>query len=97
MGKALVIGVVVIIVVAIGAWFTWKTFTFRPPVGDMNVKRERELWRITERAAGILVNLGPKFEIEDSDLLSEDSKEAIQVWLSEYYQFQDKIQKEINA
>lgn len=97
MGKALAIGAVVIIVVAIAAWWAWKMFTFKPPVGDLNIKRERELWHITERASKIMLNLGPKYEIEDSDLLSEDSKQAIRVWMADYYQFQEKIEKEINA
>lgn len=97
MAKTL-IGLAAFLAIAVaGLWVWWKTFTYRPPKGDMDRKEEVELWRLAERANRIMANLGPKYEIEDSDILSKNSQDLISEWRREFDHFTEKRQKEISA
>jgi len=97
MGKALAIGAVVIILALILAWFSWKALTFRPPAGDLDRKRERQLWNLAEEASQIMLNLGVKYQIEDSDYLTQESQSKVNAWVDRYHKFTDQIQKELHA
>lgn len=98
MGKAIVIGVVVIILAGLACWYAYRALTYRPPVGDMTRDQERELWQLAEEAQYVMAGLGSKANIdEDFDILSKDSEQLINNWLRKYRSWNQKTRREINA
>lgn len=98
MGKAIVIGLVVLLLAGILCWWGYKTLTYRAPVGDMDRKRERELWQLAEEAQYVMAGLGSTvYNIGDFDILSKESEELINNWLRKYRSWNEKTRKEINA
>jgi hypothetical protein len=93
MGKAAVIGAVVVIMMIIGTYLILKIHT-RGVVGDLNRKQEREMRQLLTEAAHVMAGLGVGITIEDTDVISDRSRRAIDRWAQRYNHYQ---QKEINA
>lgn len=93
MGRALVVGgVIVIIAVLITVVVLYLQ---REPVkGDLTRKEEREMRQLLNRASRIMLEAGPAMSIEDSDVLSPRTATAIDAWLRDH---NNLIRNEIDA
>lgn len=98
MGKAIVVGVVLVILAGLLCWFSYRALTYRAPVGDMDRKKERELWQLAEEAQYVMAGLGTTANnMGDFDILSQDSQQLINNWLRKYRSWNEKTRKEINV
>jgi hypothetical protein len=94
MGKAIVVSIMVVIVIAITAFVVRKSLKEANQVGDWNLKQEREARQLLTEAAHVMRGIGPGLEIHDSDVISDRSRRAINNWLTRY---ETNKTKEINA
>lgn len=83
MGKAIVVGTVIVValLIAAGVWIWTKRHDFK---GDLSQGEEKYMRKLVSEAAMIFVNMGPQVGIDDSDFLSYRSKQAIKAWMDEY-------------
>jgi hypothetical protein len=96
MGKAIVVSLALVICIGIIAFVVRRSLREASQVGDLNLKQEREIRALLDEAAGVMHKLGPAYEIEESDVLSERSKVSVDKWLRKHSQFLSR-DKEINA
>jgi hypothetical protein len=96
MGKAIVVSLTMVIIIGIIAYVIRRTMREANQVGDLNLKQERQLRALLDEAAGVMHRLGPAYEIEDSDVLSKQSKVSVDSWLRSYNDYLSS-NKEINA
>ena len=94
MGKAIVSGMVLIILVSIVAFVVRRSLREAAQVGDLNLKQERALRNLVADACKVMAGLGVAASIEDSDVISERSRTAINDWVRRYNRYQNE---EINA
>lgn len=91
MGKAIVIGVVIIVLALILAglalWFGRQEVKVRTALTPRQERQQREL---LDRAATVLRDAGAARTIEDSDILSHRTMKARDQWLDRYNQFTNK-------
>lgn len=83
MGKAIVVGTVIVValLIAAGVWIWTKRHDFK---GDLSQGEEKYMRELVSEAAMIFTSLGPQIGIEESDFLSLRSKQAITVWMGKY-------------
>ena len=86
MGKAIIVGAVIVLVLLIlaGVWIWTKRHDFK---GDLSQSEERHMRELVSDAAMIFVNMGSTaigYELDDADFLSNRSKNAIKVWMDKY-------------
>lgn len=95
MGKLIVSGAVIIILalIVVGYAMYHRRNTVQVK-GDLNQKEEREMRKLLDRAARIMLTTGPANTIEDSDVLSTRTADAMDSWLRDHNEF---MRKEINA
>ena len=97
MGKAIVISIALILLaISFSLTIRWY-FKEANKVGDLNLKQEREMRHLIEGANRVLTNLGSAYAIEDTDVLSGRSQQAVNQWISDYETWTHNNQKEINA
>ena len=93
MGKAAFIGAAVVVIATIVAlvilWLNRKD-----PVGDLNRKQEQEMRQLLNEAAHVMRGIGPGIHLDESDVLSDRSRRAVNNWLNRY---EDNKVREINA
>jgi hypothetical protein len=85
MGKAIVIGAVLVVALLIiaGVWI-WTRRHDDGVKGDLGVGAERHMRELVNEAAVIMTNLGPQLGIDDSDFLSYHSKQKIADWMKKF-------------
>lgn len=92
MGKAIVVGVtLVLLVLIVGLVVMW--FRRQDDDGDLDKKQEKRLQHQLDAAARIMSDAGVAAQIEDCDYLSERTQRAIDTWLAAY----EKTREELNA
>lgn len=97
MGKAIVVSLTIVIITVAVIWAIRRSWSDAHQVGDLNLKQERDLRRMVHNAAEVMRRLeASRNDINDFDLLSDESRENVAQWLRDYAVFQDK-NKEINA
>jgi len=85
MGRAIVEGLVILLALAIIGIILLRVLRHKDGVkGDLNLREERKMQRLVIEAAMIFSDLGPKAGIDDSDFLSHESKQKIEVWMDKY-------------
>lgn len=85
MGRAIVIGTVIVValMIAAGVWM-WTKRHDDGVKGDLGRGEEREMRELIGQAAMIFMELGPKAGLDDSDFLSEYSKKKIRAWITDF-------------
>lgn len=97
MGRAIAviaIALAIVAVVAIIAYVVRRSLREANEVGDLTLKQERHLRRLADDAALVMRGLGASYHIDETDVLSERSRETVDDWLRRYDTY---YQKEINA
>lgn len=96
MGKAIVIGSVIIILalLAVGYAIYLHMSGDNDTDGGLNLKEQRELRQLVDKAARIMLQAGTANTIEDSDVLSHRTATAMDAWLHAHNEF---MRKDINA
>lgn len=94
MGKAIVVSLTLIIIIAIVAFLIRLSMREATQIGDLNLKQEREMRALLRDAYVIMGGLGPAMDIEDSDILSDRSRVAVDGWLKKHSDYREK---ELNA
>lgn len=95
MGKAIVIGSVIIILALLAVGYAmYHNRKTEQVKGDLTSKEEREMRKLLDRAARIMLTTGPANTIEDSDVLSPRTADAMDSWLRDHNEL---MRKEINA
>ena len=97
MGKAIVVGVTLVVLVTIILAFSVKWSRDARKIGDLNRKQEAELRKLTMSAAAIFHGLGYTDDVQTMDILSERSTLKINNWLKEFETVQIRLRKEIDA
>jgi hypothetical protein len=97
MGKAIAVSLAVVLIVGIIA-LTVYLLNRKPKQGDLSRRQEYELQKMVHRAAGVMRHLGyvPDGHIDDSDILSQRSKDNVSKWLSDYENYNWE-RRELNA
>lgn len=92
MGKAIVVGVTLlllaIVVAVVVMWFRHKDDD-----GNLSTRQEKRLQLQLDAAARIMYESGTSDQLDDSDFLSERTKAAMDQWLKDY----GNMRKELNA
>lgn len=96
MGRAIVASIMMVLIIAIIGFVVLRAQRTSKQVGDLNLKQEKDLHQMVRKAADVMRELGPGYGLEDLDVLSTRSQEAIDQWLRDYAVFIDR-NKEINA
>lgn len=96
MGRAIAISVAMVLIITIIAFASLRLQRINKQVGDLNLKQERDLHRMVRSAAEVMRGLGANRDLNDLDVLSDRSSEAVDQWLRDYAVFADR-NKEINA
>lgn len=96
MGRAIVIGIVLVVIAGIVTFLILRAQAVSRQVGDLNRKQERDLRQMVYNAAEVMRGLGANRDLNDLDVLSDRSSEAVDQWLRDYAVFTDR-NKEINA
>lgn len=96
MGRAIAISVAMVLIITIIAFASLRLQRINKQVGDLNLKQERDLHRMVRSAAEVMRGLGANRDLNDLDVLSDRSSEAVDQWLRDYAVFTDR-NKEINA
>lgn len=94
MGKALAISITIILLVLIGVVFAawWRKRDDRTRfIGDLSGEQEQRLRELNQAAADIFRQLGPSYDIVDTDLLSDRSQAMVNAWLKENYELRKEI------
>lgn len=94
MGKAIIVSVTILIIFLTVTVVLYRAQARSKTVGDLNQKQERELRRLLSEASHVMRGIGVGVHIDDSDVVSDRSRRAIENWLVRYEDYQ---QKEINA
>lgn len=85
LGKAIVTGIVIIVVLLIlaGVWIWTKRHDFK---GDLSQGEEKHMRELVTEAAMIFTSMGPDAygALDDADFLSHRSKTAIKGWMDKY-------------
>lgn len=97
MGKAIVVGLTLIIIVVAVLWVIHRYIREANKQGDLNLKQERELRHLVEDAHRIMLNLGAAYSIEDTDVLSPRSEQSVNEWINSYETWHFNVRKEIDA
>jgi hypothetical protein len=58
-------------------------------VGDLNRKQEQEMRQLLGEAAHVMRGIGPGIHLDESDVLSDRSRRAVNNWLVRY---EDKVE-----
>jgi hypothetical protein len=85
MGKAIVVGIVIVValLIAAGVWIWTKRHDFK---GDLSQSEERHMRELVSEAAMIFTaTQTPRgYSVQDMDLLSPTTSEEIAKWMDKY-------------
>lgn len=90
MGKAIAISIALVLIIAITSLADLRSQRISKQVGDLNLKQERDLHRMVRSAAEVMRGLGANRDLNDLDVLSDRSSEAVDQWLRDYAVFTDR-------
>lgn len=96
MGRAIAIGVTLVLIVAIIAFVIIRSVREANKVGDLTRKQEREMQVLLHEAAQVLHGIGPTYDINHTDILSDRSREAVDAWLKKFNTHLNR-EKELSA
>jgi len=94
MAKAIIVSITILIIFLTVVTLIYRAYRHSTKVGDLTQKQEHEMRRLLSEAAHVMRGIGIGMHIDDSDVVSDRSRRAIENWLVRY---EDHQQKEINA
>jgi len=86
MGRAIVIGsVIILIILIVGGMYLWKTRDRK--IGDLDRSEEQKQRDLLEEAASILFQLETPSNLDELDVLTETSRSRIRAWRVHYSKY----------